>query len=171
VSDVEIRSATAADDDALRALDEATWSPVTTPAAPRAPDASSYALSTTEPVLVAVDGDEVVGYVKLGRPTPLESNRHVLEVKGLAVDPARHGRGIGRRLMAAAAETAAARGARRLTLRVLAGNDGARRLYEACGYATEGVLRGEFLLDGEYVDDVLMALDLTAADDRAAGTL
>ena len=32
-----------------------------------------------------------------------------------------------------------------------------------CGFEVEGVLRGEFLLGGRYVDDVLMALDLTAA--------
>ena len=35
------------------------------------------------------------------------------------------------------------------------------RFYERCGFVVEGVLRGEFHLDGEYVDDVLMALDLT----------
>ena len=40
--------------------------------------------------------------------------------------------------------------------------DAARGLYEAAGFEVEGVLRGEFLLEGDYVDDVLMALDLTA---------
>ncbi|MYV52865.1 GNAT family protein, partial [Streptomyces sp. SID3212] len=51
-------------------------------------------------------------------------------------------------------------GARRLTLRVLGHNTPARRLYEAEGFAVEGVLPGEFLLDGEYVDDVLMGRSL-----------
>ena len=55
---------------------------------------------------------------------------------------------------------AASRGARRLTLRVLGPNAVARGLYEACGFTVEGVLREEFLLDGRYVDDVLMALEL-----------
>jgi RimJ/RimL family protein N-acetyltransferase len=64
--------------------------------------------------------------------------------------------------MDAAATEARARGARRLTLRVLAHNEAARRLYDRSGYIVEGVLRGEFRLDGEYVDDVLMALDLTS---------
>jgi hypothetical protein len=27
----------------------------------------------------------------------------------------------------------------------------------ACGFAVEGVLRGEFRLDGRYLDDILMA--------------
>ena len=52
-------------------------------------------------------------------------------------------------------------GRRKLTLRVLGGNDGARRLYESRGFVIEGTLRGAFLLDGDYVDDHLMALDLT----------
>jgi len=32
-----------------------------------------------------------------------------------------------------------------------------RRLYESCGFVVEGVLRGEFHVDGRDVDDVLMA--------------
>ena len=53
------------------------------------------------------------------------------------------------------------RGARKLSLRVLGDNTVARGLYESCGFAVEGVLRDEFLVDGRYVDDVLMARDLT----------
>ena len=108
-----------------------------------------------------IDG-AVAGYVKLARALPLESNRHVLEIRGLAVDPARQRRGVGRLLIAAAAREASARGARRLTLRVLAPNTAARAFYESCGFKVEGVLREEFLLDGRYVDDVLMALDLVS---------
>ncbi|WP_324612280.1 GNAT family N-acetyltransferase, partial [Streptomyces scabiei] len=48
------------------------------------------------------------------------------------------------------------RGARRLTLRVLGHNTAARKLYESEGFVVEGVLPEEFLLDGQYVDDVLM---------------
>ena len=50
---------------------------------------------------------------------------------------------------------------RKLTLRVLGHNGPARALYEACGFEVEGVSRGLFFLDGVYVDDVLLALDLT----------
>ncbi|NUR65391.1 MAG: GNAT family N-acetyltransferase, partial [Streptomyces sp.] len=52
------------------------------------------------------------------------------------------------------------RGARRLTLRVLGHNTPARRLYESEGFVVEGVLPEEFLLDGEYVDDVFMGRGL-----------
>lgn len=58
-------------------------------------------------------------------------------------------------------ERARKEGRRKLMLRVLGANDGARRLYESRGFEVEGTLREVFLLDGEYVDDHLMALDLT----------
>lgn len=124
-----------------------------------------------EDVLLAVVDDQVAGYIKLGPVTPLAANAHVLGIKGLAVDPARRGQGLGRRLVAAAIREAGARGARRLTLRVLAPNTPARGLYEACGFRVEGVLREEFRLEGRYVDDVLMALDLGpgAEADRYTG--
>jgi ribosomal protein S18 acetylase RimI-like enzyme len=112
-------------------------------------------------VLVAVVEGAVAGYVGVGRASPLESDRHVVYVRGLAVAPEHQGRGVGRALVEAAARLAEDRGARRLTLRVLAVNVAARALYESCGFVVEGVQREEFLLDGRYVDDVLMALDLT----------
>jgi len=43
-------------------------------------------------------------------------------------------------------------------------NAAARRVYDACGFVVEGVLREEFLLDGRYVDDVFMARDLTTSE-------
>ncbi len=46
---------------------------------------------------------------------------------------------------------------------MLGPNDAARALYESAGFVVEGIQRDEFFLDGRYVDDVLMALDLTAA--------
>jgi ribosomal protein S18 acetylase RimI-like enzyme len=108
-------------------------------------------------VLVAEIDGVVAGYISIRPATELQASRHVQHVTGLAVDPALQGRGVGRALVEAAALEAAKRGARRLTLRVLEPNVSARRLYDACGFVVEGVLRGEFRLDGEDVDDVLMA--------------
>jgi ribosomal protein S18 acetylase RimI-like enzyme len=158
-----IRPARADDADALRALDAETWSPLVSPGPP--PDAGRLFFGAgLEPgdVLVAEVDGAVAGYAALGTPTPLESNRHVAYVRGLAVSPAHRGQGVGRALVEAAAAAAVARGARRLTLRVLAPNTAARALYESCGFAVEGVLRGEFRLEGRYVDDVLMARELPA---------
>ena len=54
------------------------------------------------------------------------------------------------------------RAPRKLTLRVLGHNTPARALYAASGFEEEGILRGLFFLEGVYVDDVLMSMDLTA---------
>jgi ribosomal protein S18 acetylase RimI-like enzyme len=158
-----IRPARASDEAALRALDITTWWWVVSPAPPPAPDAPFFHhdLEPADVLVAEVDG-AVAGYVALGRATPFESNRHVLYVRGLTVAPAHRRHGVGRALIEAAVAAARQRGARRLTLRVLGENAPARALYESCGFVVEGVLRGEFLLDGRYVDDVLMALDLTS---------
>jgi len=160
---VDVRAATAADEEPLAELDLATWTWLTSPAPRPDPDSGwTFFREGTAPedVLVAVLEGEVAGYVKLGRPTPLAASDHVVMVSGLAVSPRFQRRGVGRALIDAAAAEARRRRARRLTLRVLGPNEAARRLYASAGFVVEGVQREEFLLDGRYVDDVLMALDL-----------
>jgi ribosomal protein S18 acetylase RimI-like enzyme len=156
-----IRKAEASDAAALAALDRAAWSALSSPG-PVPPDGEPFFDERTSPddVLVAVEDGEVAGYVRLGRASRFASSDHVLTVNGIAVDPARQRQGVGRSLIDAAAAEARRRGARRLTLRVFAPNEGARRLYESAGFVVEGVLRAEFFLDGTYVDDVLMVLEL-----------
>jgi predicted nuclease with RNAse H fold len=107
----------------------------------------------------------VVGSLILGPWLPLAAAAHVIEVKGLAVAPGRQGEGIGSRLLDAAIERVRGEGGRRLVLRVLATNPGAIGLYESRGFVVEGAFRDAFLLDGSYVDDVMMALDLTPPPD------
>jgi ribosomal protein S18 acetylase RimI-like enzyme len=163
---ITIRTSTAEDAAALDAIDRATWTLGASVApAPRRPGTPFFEPDANHAdVLVAEAGGTVAGYVRIGPAEPaVESNRHVLMVRGFAVDPGRHRQGIGRRLIDAAVDAARARGARRLTLRVLADNAAARALYEAAGFRVEGVLREEFLLGGRYVDDVLMARDLALA--------
>jgi RimJ/RimL family protein N-acetyltransferase len=168
MSAVTVRRATEDDDAALVAIDRATWSAVATPGPPPAPRTTFLARVRPEDVLVAVVDGAVVGYAELGPAEAVDANRHVLMLRGLAVDPSRQARGVGRRLVTAALDEARRRGARRLRLRVLGHNAAARRVYEACGFVVEGVLRDEFLLDGRYVDDVLMARDLTSDDEGSS---
>jgi ribosomal protein S18 acetylase RimI-like enzyme len=159
-----VRPARPGDERALARLDRATWTTLSSPAPPPARELSFFneRVEIRDVLVAEVDGT-VAGYVRLSHPHPLEASRHVLQISGIAVDPSQQRRGVGRSLIAAAAGEARARGARRLTLRVLGSNAPARRLYETSGFVVEGVLRGEFHLDGEYVDDVLMALDLARA--------
>ena len=162
---VEIRLAEPSDEDALAALGRATWTSLTSPAPLPGPDWTFFDERTEpEDVLVALLDGDVAGYVKVGRATPLGASDHVVMITGFAVDHGYRRRGVGRALLAAAIEEAKARRAGRVTLRVLGHNEAARRLYESAGFAVEGILRGEFFLDGTYVDDFLMALDLSDAN-------
>jgi len=158
---VKLRTARRDDEGPIRRLEVATWSPRSGPGPRPDPEREFFARFTPENVIVAVDGEAPVGYLILGPWTELESARHVLLINGLAVDPERHREGIGAMLLAAGIDRARREGARRLLLRVLSTNAGARRLYERHGFETEGVLRESFLLEGAYVDDLFMALDLT----------
>ncbi|WP_251146284.1 GNAT family N-acetyltransferase, partial [Streptomyces sp. McG3] len=82
---------------------------------------------------------------------------------GLAVANWARGAGVGRILVRAAFAEARRQGANRITLRMLAHNDPARALYVSEGFAVEGVLPGEFFLNGRYVDDVCMGRSLGPA--------
>jgi ribosomal protein S18 acetylase RimI-like enzyme len=167
---VEIRWARARDEAALKQIDMATWTSEVSPAPPRGPDASFFNERTRpDEVLIAEVDGQVAGFAALGQTVPIPSHRHVLEIRGLAVDPAHQHRGVGRRLVEACVAQARQQGARKLTLRVLGFNDRARRLYESCGFYVEGLLRDEFFLDGRFVDDVLMAQSLVAEDTGARG--
>ncbi|BCM66407.1 MULTISPECIES: GNAT family N-acetyltransferase [Streptomyces] len=157
-----IRIAQAADERELAVLDRATWSTLHAVTPRPEPPYQPFFDERHPPreFLVAEADGRILGYIRLTRPTPLASNAHVLAVQGFAVADEARGRGIGRALVRAAVAEARRRGARRLTLRVLAHNTPARSLYEAEGFAVEGVLPGEFLIDGRYVDDVCMGRSL-----------
>jgi ribosomal protein S18 acetylase RimI-like enzyme len=158
-----IRRAQPSDEQVLAALDRATWTSLSSPAPPPGPERRFFDEKTRPAdVLVEVVDGGIAGYVRLGRAHEIGASDHVCTINGLAVAIQHRRHGVARRLVNAAVEEARARGARRLTLRVLGPNDAARRLYEDAGFVVEGVRRGEFLLDGRYVDDVLMALELTA---------
>ncbi|HEX4255455.1 MAG TPA: GNAT family N-acetyltransferase [Streptosporangiaceae bacterium] len=153
---MKIRPAEMQDEAALARIDAATWTTEVSPAPARLGD-DFFARIDMNSVLVAEVDGQAVGYAVLRQGAPIPSHAHVLDMNGLAVDPEHQGRGIGRALVEATVAAARQQGARKLTLRVLGFNGRARRLYEACGFHIEGVLREEFLLDGRYVDDVFMA--------------
>ncbi|MFF4395910.1 GNAT family N-acetyltransferase [Streptomyces sp. NPDC001480] len=160
--DPSIRTARPEDDEALTRIDVATWSHLHAvqpePKPPYRPFFSER--HAVEDTLVAESDGRAVGYVRIGFPTPLDCNAHVRQIQGLAVADEARGRGVGRALIRAAVAEARRRGARRITLRVLGHNTPARGLYESEGFVVEGVLPEEFLLGGEYVDDVFMGRPL-----------
>ena len=162
-----VRPATGADAPAIAAIDAATWSPANSPGPAPDPHADPLAFGPKAPpstVLVAARDGHVLGWIRL-QPAyhGALAGAHVLLINGLAVDPTAQRQGIARALIDAAIAHARSEGIRKLNLRVLATNPAAQALYDSAGFVTEGILRGEFKVEGEYIDDVLMALTLEAS--------
>ncbi|WP_280714709.1 GNAT family N-acetyltransferase [Kitasatospora sp. MAP5-34] len=164
---VTIRTARATDERALALLDRAAWSWLSDVIPQPPEDAKVFDVHLPpEQFLVAEAADleaagsqdgRILGFIRQAPPTPLASNSHVRQIRGLAVSPEARGQGIGRALVEAACESARAAGIRRMTLRVLAHNAPARRLYGRCGFQVDGVSPEEFRINGAYVDDVWMS--------------
>jgi RimJ/RimL family protein N-acetyltransferase len=86
---------------------------------------------------------------------------------GMYVRPGARGAGIGRRL----AEAVIAHARQRveiIALRVVAGNEEARRLYAALGFVEYGVEKNSMKQDGRYWDEVLMAKPLKPEEAEGA---
>jgi ribosomal protein S18 acetylase RimI-like enzyme len=164
-ANVRVRPARESDQAALSRLDRIAWTPESgfpsVIQASAAPGMAFFSVANPpEAHLVAELDGSLVGYVRLKPPTPLPENAHVLHVSGIAVHPRARRRGVAAALLIAAESFARSSGARKLSLRVLSTNESAMRLYARFGFETEGVLRAEFLINGRYVDDVLMTKHL-----------
>ena len=114
------------------------------------------AVEGTAVVLVATGtgdhGDELFGLI-LAEPAGDDPSGWVAEIAALYVAPNRHGRGIGRRLLTAAAGELLDRGFRALQIGVLAANLPARGFYEATGGTRIG--EREFDEEGESLLEVV----------------
>jgi ribosomal protein S18 acetylase RimI-like enzyme len=161
VSDIRIRPALRSDEPALTELDRRTWAPDNA-ITPRPEKGSAFFdhWHLPEQFLVAERRGRLIGFVRVVQPVPVPSGAHVRQIQGFAVDPGERRRGLGRALLDAAFDEARRQGALRITLRVLSVNTSARRLYESLGFVIEGVLPREFLIDGVYIDDILMGRPL-----------
>jgi ribosomal protein S18 acetylase RimI-like enzyme len=160
-----VRSARPEDEAGLARLDAVAWTPASgfPSVTERADDPFFTFFTASGPpgeYLVAELAGQLAGYIRLRPVTELRENAHVLGIMGLAVAPGARRQGVGSALLAAAEQHARARGARKLSLRVLGTNAAAQRLYERLGFQREGTLRDEFCIDGRYVDDVVMAKHL-----------
>jgi ribosomal protein S18 acetylase RimI-like enzyme len=101
---------------------------------------------------VALDGDEVCGFVTTG-PSRDDDTRGLGEVLALYVDPPCWGRGAGQALMHDARARLAHAGFRDAQLWVLVGNERAERFYRADGWVPDGSRRRDQIY-GVEVDEV-----------------
>lgn len=88
---------------------------------------------------------------------PRRAERHAAEF-GIWLTPEARGIGLGRLLIEVGEIWAREHHVKRIELSVFAHNERARRLYEACGYAVEGIKRKAYVLpEGDAIDAVTMA--------------
>jgi L-amino acid N-acyltransferase YncA len=154
---MDIRPATEADLPAVAAIYNAGIAEreATFETRPREPEELREWLTNGLPFLVAVDGDEVVGFARVGPYSAREVYRGVGE-HGVYVAPAARGRGLGRALLDAVAEAADAAGLHKLTARIFATNAASLAAHRAAGFAEVGVQRSHARLDGVWRDVVLV---------------
>jgi len=116
-----------------------------------------YASSDNSLFLVAQVGTQIIGVLTCdgGRR---QATRHTVTL-GTSVDRGWRNGGVGSQLMARAIEWARGTGiVRRMELFVFARNEMAIHLYRKFGFAVEGRRQRAMLRDGEYLDDLIMAL-------------
>jgi L-phenylalanine/L-methionine N-acetyltransferase len=166
--DVLIRSARARDAAALARLvgDVAAETPATllirpdesTPKAWRRRIAGARLDERSLLLVAAVDG-RLVGSLGIDRDAHPNSG-HVAWV-GLSVERDWRGVGVGGALFEAGVRWAAAAGLKKLVLGVFPGNGRALVFYERFGFRREGLRVAQFIREGRYHDEVLMARFLT----------
>ncbi|HET6550651.1 MAG TPA: GNAT family N-acetyltransferase [Solirubrobacter sp.] len=106
----------------------------------------------TGDVLVAVDGGAIVGHLQIVATAQLD----VAEIKNMAVDPARQGRGIGRALVAAALARAREQARSTLTVATAAADIGNLRFYQRLGFRLRSVERDAFTAATGYPPGLLI---------------
>lgn len=136
----------------------------------RTPDELVAWIDGPMPVLVAESGGEVVGFARVKPFSDREVFAGVGD-HGIYVAPEHQRRGIGRALLDALAQAAAAQGMWKLTSRIFVSNAGSIAAHEAAGFRIVGVQHRHGLVDGVWRDVVLVErLIGAAADDPSPGS-
>ena len=109
-------------------------------------------------IFVATADEEVIGWVHLDLPEA-EKLGHTA-VLTVGVLPAYRGHGIGSALLTRGSEWAEGHGFEKLYNSVPSTNEAAIRFLEEHDWETDAVRKGHYKIDGEYVDEVMLAVHL-----------
>jgi len=112
------------------------------------------------PVLVAVEGEEVLGYASFGDWRAFDGYKYTVEHSVYVAEAAR-GRGIGFQLMEVLIERARALNKHVLVAGIEAGNEASIRLHERLGFERVGLMPEVGTKFGRWLDLAFMQLILT----------
>ncbi len=107
------------------------------------------------PVIVAETNGQVVGWASLNPFNPRRAYDHVADLS-VYVERGWRGKGVGRRLLDRLTALARELGYHKMVLAALAFNAAGVALYQRCGFTRVGVYREQGLLDGRWVDVLIM---------------
>jgi L-amino acid N-acyltransferase YncA len=113
------------------------------------------ARGSRHPVLVALADDAVVGWASLNVFNPRRAYDHVADLS-IYVERGWRGRGVGRRLLEALVARARALGYHKLVLSAFPFNEAGMQAYRRAGFREVGFYREQGLLDGKWVDTIVM---------------
>ena len=107
------------------------------------------------PVLVAERDRQVLGWASLNRFNPRPAYDQVADFSIYVAREAR-GQGVGRVLLPRVIDEARRLGYHKMVLAAFPTNAAGMRLYESMGFSRVGIYREQGLLDGEWVDVIVM---------------
>ncbi len=107
------------------------------------------------PMLVATDGDVVIGWAGLSSYRSRACYAGIAEFS-IYLDRTVRGRGIGRQLLTSLIDAARRHGYWKLVSRIFPFNEGSRALCRSCGFREVGVYEKHSRLDGEWLDVVIV---------------
>ncbi|HVQ75928.1 MAG TPA: arsinothricin resistance N-acetyltransferase ArsN1 family A [Candidatus Binatia bacterium] len=108
-----------------------------------------------QPVIVAEADGAVIGWASLNRFNPRPAYDHVADLS-VYVERSGRGRGVGRRLLERLVELGRELGYHKLVLAAFPSNAAGMALYERMGFTRVGIYREQGLLDGQWVDVIVM---------------
>jgi L-amino acid N-acyltransferase YncA len=107
------------------------------------------------PVIVAEADGQPVGWGSLNLFNPRAAYRFVADFS-IYVERAWRGRGVGRSMLETLLELARQHGFHKLVLSAFPFNAGGMALYQTLGFRTVGIYREQGMLDGRWVDTIVM---------------
>jgi phosphinothricin acetyltransferase len=107
------------------------------------------------PVVVAQHGGDVVGWGSLNQYNPRDCYRHVADFS-IYVERAYRGKGVGKALLTRLVELARELGFHKMVLSAFPTNTAGMALYEKMGFRTVGIYKEQGMLDGRWVDTIVM---------------